>query len=210
MELTAPEMKQSWAEGCIQLGPLADEQILGMRADARRLFAESHLDDQPKYLAGRPDGSFATPSRARFAYASEALDTVHRSAEVLDQVRAIVRSASIAPSRAAFTYYTPGSYLGIHRDVQACTVTLLIAFTANLGPLYFAPSKRGFDNAALKEWVDQVGPYPVPEASIQLPTDRFLAIDGRTLPHWRGVHDGQQTGAIASLCYFDTAAGSAS
>lgn len=202
-----PEQLQTvapnWVDGYQELFPLTADQVFSLRAEAAERYAQTELDQDDSVRGALPDGSFASTCRLRSAPSGPVLAGLHEDPQLKKLVQDLTGRENLQLTRRGFTYYGRGDFLGIHRDVQACVVTLLIGVTSNLSPLGFAPSLRGKPNHDLQQYVDENGPFPDPEFEHSLPRDRFLAIDGRRIPHWRTPHLDSKPGIIATLCYFE-------
>lgn len=77
----------------------------------------------------------------RVAIAGPALCALHRSASLDETVRRIV-GFDVKPTGAYVLGYMPGDYIGLHNDVDDCSVTVLSALTKEVPPLEVYPSLR--------------------------------------------------------------------
>ena len=190
--------------GWTVLDRLEDQVILELRCEAVAMRSEATRRIVPHGFAEEfPDGSFSTESKNSVAPPGERLESLLSSQQMTEAVRLASGIDTLNPTRGSYNYYFHGDFLGVHRDVRPCRVTLLMEITDILVPLCLGTQFRSWSNAQIKEEVRAGGVFPEPGHRLQLPRDRFAMIEGSTVPHWRPLHEPRSIGAIVTMCYYD-------
>ncbi|MGO2747368.1 hypothetical protein, partial [Microbacterium sp.] len=138
-------------DGVFLMDPLRDDDVFDLRREAVHAARASMPDSVEVYVGARPDGSFGTPLRCRYAQRGPVLERLHRDPDLLTQMREETGLNDLEPSRTSYMFYGSGDYLGIHRDSNACDYTLLIAITDKLDPLRAATSMIDAGNSEIAD-----------------------------------------------------------
>jgi hypothetical protein len=99
-------------------------------------------------------------------------------------------------------YYSNGSFIHVHTDVPECEVTLLASVVGQVPPLVVYPALRHRGAKEMIHLANATDGSPRGGRLVKIPTDGFLAISGRDLPHRRPeVRIDEPFVVLATLCY---------
>lgn len=189
--------------GYIELGAVLEEPTWDeLEAEASKLYEDAVLDGFSTTEECR-DGSFRSPSRYASHRGGPAFQSVLRSRDFLETVRAATGLNRLIPVRCGYNYYRPGDFMAPHRDSIKATVTLSFGLTDNLGQMGWAPELRGAPNSQVAKLVAETAPLP-PERpdGMNVPHRSIAAFDGYNIPHWRNLFE-HELGVLGNFCYFE-------
>jgi hypothetical protein len=150
------------------------------------------------------DGSYVAGGMAfTSSVPGPVLETLHRSAELRDLVRAVTGDDALRRSGTlSYMYYRAGSFIDLHTDVPSCTVTVLTTVIGRTPPLVAYPRLFDLRPPQLLRAAQRHGGRPPGGLRLALPPGGLLLIDGRRLPHRRPlVPPGAGPYGIAALCF---------
>lgn len=171
-----------------------------LRAEAEELGAVATLTQTVEYELGADGQDFRSPVRFRMACAGDELRGLHESA-TLRRLATEVADEPMEPTNVGYLYYDAGDRIGLHTDLPACELVLLVALEPVAPPLVVHPELRGVPPDQLRALAE--GAEGAPSGGISVPIDdsSFVALFGGGLPHQtRPVSHGEE-GVVATLCY---------
>ncbi|MEN0085486.1 MAG: hypothetical protein AAGC66_12055 [Leifsonia sp.] len=188
-----------------QLGPLTDAVLASLRAEASEAFRRREKRETPPGTVRQfADGSLMSAARSSTADPGPVLAGLLHDSALLAELRTVTAMPGLNPTRASYCFYGRDDYLGLHRDVRACGVTLLLELSDCLEPLTVGVDLASFSNDDLVRFATENGSLPSRTGvAAQVPRDRFAVLDGRKFPHWRTPHRCDRTGTVITLCFFD-------
>jgi hypothetical protein len=206
---------QMWKEtGIVRLhGLLGTARLARLEQEAaERMTGPTTLYERSGVTRQR-DGSLASPAHCQMTDGGDALNAILRDKDILRALRETTGYVRLFPTGGALVIYRQGDFQGLHTDSIKATVTVVIALTANLAPMRYAPTLR-FDPSRkephamrLAEAVAEHGIFPEGDAFAQLThphgEDVIQGFAGYDIPHWRPPHPHQEPGVIATLGYMD-------
>ncbi|HBH5716052.1 hypothetical protein [Dermabacter hominis] len=195
------KVAEQWNEtGYVKLqGHLTEEGQRALRAEARDLESDA-VPRGVSTIEIRRDGSFASPSQFRVHSAGPTLQALHRNKDLLATVRTITGLDRLIPVRATYNYYSPGDYMGVHRDEIRATVTLTFPLTDGMPPTHYKAEGREWDDDSLMAYVEENGSLPEDGDEMTLEPDTINMFDGYNIPHWRAPVTEQHI--LGNLIYF--------
>jgi hypothetical protein len=193
-----------WDEyGHIELGAVFGDAIWdALEAEASELYPDA-VEDGFTTTAQFRDGSICSPSKYAHHRGGPTFQSVLRSRELLETIRAETGLTRLIPVRCGYNYYRRGDFMGPHRDSIKATVTLSFGLTDNLGAMGWAPDLRHSPNTKVANLIDETGLFP-PDRSdgMKIPYRSINAFDGYNIPHWRTPFE-HDLGILGNFCYFD-------
>jgi hypothetical protein len=206
---------QTWKEtGIVRLpGLLGATRLARLEQEASERITGPTTLYERKGVTQQRDGSLASPAHCQMVDGGAALNAVLRDKDILGALREATGYMRLFPTGGALVIYNRGDFQGLHTDSNKATVTVVIALTANLAPMGYAPTLR-FDPSRkephavrLAEAVTEQGIFPEGEEFAQLThphgEDLIQGFAGYDIPHWRPPHPHQEPGVIATLGYMD-------
>jgi hypothetical protein len=173
-----------------------DAGAVAVEARALAMSARRVVGD---YYCVNDDRSISSPRRLSTVAAGPLLLAIHRDARLLELLEHIA-ARRLCPSRSSYIYYTPGDYIGLHKDAAACQVTLITSITGALDPLVVHPSLIDVPPEELVEISRTHSAMPPGGTRVAVPkAGIFLMLRGSTIPHHRPAALDPRT--IAALCY---------
>jgi NAD(P)-dependent dehydrogenase (short-subunit alcohol dehydrogenase family) len=192
------------AQGYVRLaGVLESKRLLPLLAsEARQRRNESVISQWGRYGLG-PDGSyFSGPMQFRSSTPGTWLTWVHRHPSLQRLARGLTGNPDLVPEDSvSYMYYSAGSFIHVHTDVPECEITLLASVVGQVPPLVVYPRFRSWSPRELMRMANASSGVPAGGRQVPIPTDGFLAIDGRGLPHRRPEIVADGTVVLATLCY---------
>jgi hypothetical protein len=129
------------------------------------------------------------------------LDELHRSAAAIATTSCLFRARSF-PTRAAFLYYEPGDYVGLHKDITYCAITLIIPLSGECDPLIVYPDYYQVNATERLRYLAQIvgdGADERESQELTMEPGSCLALLGASLPHRRPRASSTLT--TMTLCY---------
>lgn len=157
------------------------------------------------------DGSFASPAHYSLLPAGPLLQQLAFDEQLLTALREATGIPHLVPRGGSVVVYHHGDFQGLHTDTAKATVTVGIALTERMPPMWWAPSLRGATPDDLTQVVADKGFWPECAGFERLkhpPGDGSVrAFAGNTIPHWRTPYSGEEPGLLATLTYTDPRGG---
>ena len=122
------------------------------------------------------------------------LDAVLRSPRLTALAEALA-GRRMAPFQAAYLYYPPGAYCGLHTDRAEFEVQMMVALDGDVAPLVLHPELAGASPDELPGLAGTDG-VPLPYARTGVTVFR-----GTRIPHERPPNPGSGTGIVLALTY---------
>jgi hypothetical protein len=107
---------------------------------------------------------------------------------------------AMVPVGAAYLYYRPGNFCGLHTDRRDFEVQLMVSVLGDLGPLLAHPDLLEVPVEELAQR-GRCGDLPTEGLELRYPRLGATVFSGVEIPHQRPHHTGPGLGAVASLCY---------
>ncbi|MFE9258553.1 hypothetical protein [Streptomyces sp. NPDC006879] len=159
----------------------------------------------PDEVGPHRDGSFTSPVRYGLLPAGPLLTQLAHDASLLRAVRESTGLPGLVPRGCSVAVYRYGDFHGLHTDAAEVKVTVCVALTADLPPLWWAPSLRDAAPEALAGVVADSGFWPecahFERLEHPLTDGGVHALAGSRVPHWRTPFTGEEPGLLASITY---------
>ncbi|TLQ47794.1 hypothetical protein FEF34_37085 [Streptomyces marianii] len=186
------------------------ERVKAMATEAHEQIGEASLYERDDVVCHR-DGSFASPAHYSLLPAGPLLRQLAFDEELLTALREATGTPRLVPQGGSVVVYHHGDFQGLHTDTAGATVTVGIALSERLPPMWWAPSLRGAAPDDLAKVVADKGFWPECAGFERLrhpPADGSVcAFAGSTIPHWRTPYSGEEAGLLATLSYTDPRGG---
>jgi len=178
-------------------GVLSDAELENLRVEAakQRPFAHGRFLERASLGS---EGRLLSQSAHWAAAPGLALAELHEDARTRDFVCSLA-GRRLFPTRATYLYYPRGGFVGLHTDIHACSVTLLIGLTPGLDDLVVHPELVDADPTTLLDLAVRHGGIPLSGTSVRYPENGWLVIQGATLPHHRPPATRPCT--VATICF---------
>ena len=183
-----------WAEGTTT-ALLAE--ALGHEADSTLAFSGGYHPEGDSGLAG--------PVMYRWSDGGPLLDGLQHDDTIRWLVEQVCETA-LTPVNAAYLYYRPGYFCGLHTDRHDFEAQLLVDLTGGIGPLMVHPELADVPVRELAEMCAASG-EPSGGVPVEYPRHGVTIFDGTKLPHRRPAYVGASLGVVASMCYRSDPAG---
>lgn len=171
-----------------------------LRAEAGQLAAAATLTSTAAYELGAEGQDFRSPVRFRMAGAGDELRGLHESA-TLRRLASDIADTPMEPTKAGYLYYGVGDRIGLHTDLPACELVLLVALEPDAPPLVVHPELRGVPPERLRTLAERADGAPPGGISVPIDDSSFVVLFGGGLPHQtRPVVSGEEA-VVATLCY---------
>ncbi len=194
----SPLMKQGGFAILTEAPELEYRQLL-REAVSNTSFAELtqvEVSDQVESRGGSPARRFMTTQ------GSQSQDGFYHSPQTLQWLRE-VSGLSLLPTggRGTFTYYRPGDYLALHRDVLECDVAVITC----LADTHTSPDLSGALCLYPERWREPLSAIrATPETGavrLQLPVGQTIVLLGGIVPHEILPMTERQLRIVSILCY---------
>lgn len=170
------------------------EEALRQRPLGTRMRSASfYLNEAGRY--------FASPMRFVSSPPGPFLRYLHHHPQTLRLVNAVA-AQKMRPTTASYNYYRGGSYIGLHTELPACQLVLIVAAIGAVPPLLVYPQLRGLTPADLLRRAKATAGAPPGGIPLRIPRRGFAILRGRRTPHRRAlVRTGDRTIGVGTLCY---------
>src|SRR3954453_675598 len=171
-----------------------------LRTEAAEREAEAERVETDAYELHADGQDFRSPVSLGMAEAGPELKGLHESSELVTLARELA-GTEMQPSKANYLYYGVGDRIGLHTDLPACELVLLVAFDSFAPPLIVHPELRTLTPEQLAELAEQTDGTPAGGISVPLDDAALVGLIGGGLPHQtRPVALGAEA-TVATLCY---------
>lgn len=143
---------------------------------------------------------FRSPVRYGFAVETHRLRALHESREFRDFASELA-GTSMRPTYSGYLFYEDGDFIGLHKDLPACELTLLVAVRGTCPPLVVHQELRGLSAQELKELAEASGGAPDGGKSFPVLQESIVALFGGGLPHQTRPVPAGGASIVATLCY---------
>jgi hypothetical protein len=171
-----------------------------LKVEADGLHAAAERVEKDAYELWADGQEFRSPVRYGFAPETSDLKRLHGSRE-LRELAGELADAVVEPTYSGYLFYEDGDFIGLHTDLPACELTLLVAVEDDCPPLVVHPELAGMGGEELKA-LSEVS-RGAPEGGLALPIvpGSTIALFGGGLPHQtRPIPEGRAS-IVATLCY---------
>jgi hypothetical protein len=177
---------------------VAADRPLNVEAENLHAGAERVVRDAYELWA---DGQeFRSPVRYGFAPETNDLRDLHESRKLRDLASELA-DARVEPTYSGYLYYEEGDFIGLHTDLPACELTLLVAVGNSCPSLVVHPELVGRDGGQLKTLSEASGGAPEGGLALPIVPGSAIALFGGGLPHQtRPIAPGRAS-IVATLCY---------
>jgi hypothetical protein len=177
---------------------VAPAQGLRVEADGLHPAAERVVKDAYELWA---DGQeFRSPVRYGFAPETSDLRSLHGSRELRD-LASHLADAPVEPTYSGYLFYEDGDFIGLHTDLPACELTLLVAIGDGCPPVVVHPELAGMPAEELKALSETSRGAPQGGLALPIVPGSAVALFGGGLPHQtRPIPQGRAS-VVATLCY---------
>lgn len=177
---------------------VAAGQALKVEAAGLHTGAERVVKDVYELWA---DGQeFRSPVRYGFAPETNDLKSLHGSRELRDLASELA-DAQVEPTYSGYLFYEDGDFIGLHTDLPACELTLLVAVADDCPPLVVHPEFVGVPAEELKDLSETSRGAPKGGLALAIVPGSAIALFGGGLPHQtRPIPQGRAS-IVATLCY---------
>lgn len=173
-----------------------DATELGLEADRLRDSAVSHSWDR---YAIDEVGKVSSPRRHRTSVPGPFLHGAHESPFRVEFLRRLT-GRTMVPTRASFLYYGHGDVLGLHTDVPACQIAILLSVRGAPGPLIVHKDLEGKSPAELLTIARESEGAPLGGRPVPVGRTTAVVLRGSEVPHHRPqVESGEAV--IVTMCY---------
>jgi hypothetical protein len=189
--------------GACAAGRLDDDPlVLALVSEASRHLQGAEVVERVEYQLGADEQKMRSPVRFATSDGDEVLHSVHHHPLLLDFVLGLVGRA-MYPSKCAYLYFRDGNdFIGLHTDIPACELTLLLGLTGDGGRLVIYPELRDKSPQRLLETGRRANGAPEGGSSLPFHSAEIIALVGGRVPHQtpRRNHETPVV-ALATLCY---------
>ncbi|MCZ7456292.1 TfuA-like protein [Streptomyces sp. WMMC940] len=197
--------------GCVLLSGVLDvERVKAMATEAHEQIGKASTYERDDVSCHR-DGSFASPAHFSLLPAGPLLQQLAFDEQLLTALREATGIPELVPQGGSVVVHHHGDFQGLHTDTAKATVTVGIALTERMPPMWWAPSLRGATPDDLTKVVADKGFWPECAGFERLeppPADGSVrAFAGNAIPHWRTPYPGEEPGLLATLTYTDPRGG---
>ena len=183
---------------CYLSAVLNADRVDAMLAEAAALAANARSMPRDEYRLDE-EHRIASPRRMSAVAGGPVLRAIQREESLLELIEDVAGHA-VCGTSAAYIYYAPGDYLGLHRDKAACEVTLITGVAGELDPLIVHPDLVGVPPPELLEISRAHSATPPGGTGVMVPhAGSFLVLLGAKVPHHRAP--ASDRGTIATLCF---------
>ncbi len=196
--------EQLRAEGWACAPACLDRELLvpNLATEAEIQEHEAVVSQWGSYGYGEDESYFSGGMSFRSAPPGPWLTWLHQHPDLERLVEQVAGEPLVGSVHRSFLYYTDGSFVHAHTDVNACELTLLVSVMGQVPPLVVYPEMQGREVGELMEWADASAGIPPGGQEVSIPTHGLLFLRGRQLPHRRPeVRLGGATVALATLCF---------
>ncbi|WP_344595376.1 hypothetical protein [Actinomadura vinacea] len=126
------------------------------------------------------------------------LQALHHSPQLLTLAE-LLSGRPMAPFQAAYLYYPPGAYCGLHTDRPEFELQMLVHLRGDIGPLLLHPELASASAAEIAEH----GGARTSGGGVPLtyPEHGVTVFRGAGIPHERPLHHGPDIGVVLALNY---------
>jgi hypothetical protein len=173
-------------------------QALKAEADGLHPAAERVVKEAYELWA---DGQeFRSPVRYGFAPETNDLKGLHGS-RGLRELASELADTDVEPTYSGYLFYEDGDFIGLHTDLPACELTLLVAVGDDCPPLVVHPELAGMPAEELKALSETSHGAPAGGLALPIVPGSAVALFGGGLPHQtRPILQGRAS-VVATLCY---------
>ncbi len=183
---------------CLMSDVLAPDRVAALLGEAASMAADAGSMPRDVYRVN-DDQSISSPRRMHATAGGPVLRAIQRDEALLDMIEHAA-GHRVAPTRAAYIFYEPGDYLGLHRDSTLCEVTLLTGVGGALDPLIVHPELVGLPAEELLYVSRAHDATPPGGVGAEVPAaGSFLMLSGSKVPHHRPP--ASRHGSVATLCF---------
>jgi len=183
-------------ESCRVDGLWPDRLRAAMAAEARARKPLARLSRRVGHtVPGRP----AADSHQYWLDNGVLLDAVLRSPRLITLADALA-GRRMTPFQAAYLYYPPGAYCGLHTDRAEFEVQMMVALHGDVAPLVLHPELAA---ASPRELTELTAHEASPGGGVPLPYARtgVTVFRGTRIPHERPPNPDAGTGIVLALTY---------
>ena len=129
------------------------------------------------------------------------LDMLYAAPDLAGRIGALVGAAAQPTgSRGSYSYYDrPGDFLGLHRDIETCDVTLIVCLERSGGAEPGTGALRLYPRAARRPLAEIGGDEPARDIAMR--PGQAVVLLGGTIPHEVRPADATFRRSIAVLCF---------
>ena len=179
---------------------LAPRMLETLRTESRDLRAAAAAVETREYELHADGQDFRSPVRFHTSEQGQALRVVHESRDLCELANDIA-ATHMRPSKAAYLFYETDDHIGLHTDLPACELVLLVALESAAPPLVVHPELRFLAPEELAEVAKRAEGAPSGGVRIPLDASTVVALFGGGLPHQtRPVRAGMRS-VVATFCY---------
>jgi hypothetical protein len=106
----------------------------------------------------------------------------------------------LQPAHSSYLYYGRGDFLGLHRDHESCTLTVLVWLSGPAGPLFVHPELQGLNEPSLLRAATRWNGHPPGGVEIDIRRGPVV-LRGHVLPHDRPAHPHVEELVLTTLCF---------
>ncbi|WP_328868641.1 hypothetical protein OHT76_44015 [Streptomyces sp. NBC_00287] len=187
-------------------GVLEAERVQAVGTQAHELIGTAAPYERDE-VSSRRDGSFASPVHCGFLPAGPLLEQLAFDKQLLTELRKATGMPRLVPRGGSVVVYRQGDFQGLHTDTVKATVTVAVALTEDLPPMWWAPALRDAMPEDLAKVVADKGILPECAEFERLehpgPDGSVRAFAGYSIPHWRTPYPGEEPGLLATFSYMD-------
>jgi hypothetical protein len=143
---------------------------------------------------------FRSPVRYGIAIESNRLRQLHESREFRNFARELA-GTPMEPTYSAYLYYDVGDFIGLHTDLPACKLTLLVAVAGPCPPLVAHHELRDLSAQQLKELAEASDGAPDGGTNVPVVQGSVVALFGGGLPHQTRPIPVGGASIVGTLCY---------
>jgi hypothetical protein len=179
---------------------LPADALARLRAEAAELKPTAERVETDAYELHADGQEFRSPVSFGISSPGEELRRLHESSD-LRTLASELAGSSMEPSKVGYLYYGAGDRIGLHTDLPACELVLLVAFDAVAPPLVVHPELRSLTPEELAALAESTDGSPPGGISVTLDAAALVGLIGGGLPHQtRAVAPGSEA-VVATLCY---------
>jgi hypothetical protein len=172
--------------------------FLKVEADGLHAAAERVVKDE--YELWTDGQEFRSPVQYGFAPETTDLNGLHSSAELRNLASELTDGVA-EPTYSGYLFYEDGDFIGLHTDLPACELTLLVAVADDCPALVVHPELAGMQPEELKALSE--ASHGAPNGGLALPIvpGSAIALSGGGLPHQTRPIPRGRASIVATLCY---------
>lgn len=196
-----PEESNLRRDGAGRLNAAIPRSMLPrLRAEAAELRGSAECVETEGYELYAGGQDFRSPVRFHISEYGDALRHLHEHEELCDLANSLA-GTRMMPTKAGYLHYEVGDRIGLHTDLPACQLVLLVALGAQAPPLVVHPELRGLAPERLKELAMRTNGTPPGGTDVALDDGSVIGLFGGGLPHQTRPVASASEGVVVTLCY---------